>query len=87
MASLGCSVRGIFQARILEQVAISFCRRSFQLRDQTHVSCIGRQILYHCAIWEAQKSVWGHLNLTRVTSIVPRDVGLEFAFNKKVAAH
>ena len=45
----GSSVHGIFQARILEWVAIPFSRGSFQLRDQTHlsyVSCIGRQVLY-----------------------------------------
>ena len=38
------SVPGILQARILEWVAISFSREP---RDQTRVSCIGRQILYH----------------------------------------
>ena len=43
----GSSVHGISQARILEWVAISFSRGSSQLRDQTPVSCIGRQILYH----------------------------------------
>ena len=45
----GSSVYGIFQARILEWVAISYSRVSFQPRDQTHissVSCIDRQILY-----------------------------------------
>ena len=26
---------------------------SFQPRDGTHISCIGRQILYQCATWEA----------------------------------
>ena len=31
----GSSVHGIFQARILEWVAISFSRGSFQPRDQT----------------------------------------------------
>ena len=36
----GSSVRGIFQARILEWVAISFSRRSSQPRDRTQVSCI-----------------------------------------------
>ena len=36
----GSSVHGILQARILEWVAISFSRRSFQPRDQTWVSCI-----------------------------------------------
>ena len=36
----GFSVHGIFQARILEWVAISFSRGSSQPRDQTHVSCI-----------------------------------------------
>ena len=37
---LGSSVHGIFQARILEWVAISFSRGSSQPRDPTWVSCI-----------------------------------------------
>ena len=37
----GSSVRGIFQASILEWVAISFSRGSSSLRDLTQVSCIG----------------------------------------------
>ena len=52
----GSSVPGIFQARILEWVAISFSRGSSPPRDGAHVSCtfcIGRWILYHCATWEA----------------------------------
>ena len=36
----GSSVHGIFQARVLEWVAISFSRESSQLRDLTQVSCI-----------------------------------------------
>ena len=36
----GSSVHGIFQARILEWVAISFSRGSSQPRDWTQVSCI-----------------------------------------------
>ena len=36
----GSSVPGIFQARILEWVAISFSRGSSPPRDQTWVSCI-----------------------------------------------
>ena len=36
----GSSVHGIFQARILEWIAISFSKRSSQLRDQTCVSCV-----------------------------------------------
>ena len=43
----GSSVHGIFQARILEWVAIFFSRRSSQTRDWTQVSCLGRQILHH----------------------------------------
>ena len=43
----GSSVRDILQARILEWVAISFSRGLSQPRDQTCVSYIGRQILYH----------------------------------------
>ena len=41
------SVHGILQARTLEWVAMPSSRGSSQLRDRTHVSCIGRQALYH----------------------------------------
>ena len=37
---LGSSVHGIFQARILEWVAISFSRVSSWPRDWTHISCL-----------------------------------------------
>ena len=36
----GSSAHAIFQARILEWVAISFSRGSFQPRNRTHVSCL-----------------------------------------------
>ena len=45
------SVHRLLQARIVEWVAISYCRGSSQPRDQAHVSCvpcIGRWILHHC---------------------------------------
>ena len=41
------SVHGIFEAKRLEWVAIFFSRRIFLTWDQTHISCIGRWILYH----------------------------------------
>ena len=48
----GSSVHGLFQARILEWVAMPSSRGSSPPRDQTHISCVvcfGRQILYlHC---------------------------------------
>ena len=47
------SVRGISQVKILERVAISLSRRASQPRDQTHVSCISRLVLYHWATREA----------------------------------
>ena len=46
----------ILQERMLEWVAISSSRGSFWPKDWTCVfciTCIGRQILYHWAIWEA----------------------------------
>ena len=49
----GSSVHVISQARLLGRVAISFSRGSSRPRDRTHVSCIGRQILYHQATREA----------------------------------
>ena len=55
----GSSVHGIFQARILECVAISSSRGSSRPKDQIcifSVSCIGRHILYQ---------------IVKITDIVP----------------
>ena len=49
----GSSIHGILQARVLEWVAIAYSRGSSWPKDWTHVSCIGRRVLYHCATWEA----------------------------------
>ena len=43
----------ISQEMMLEWVVISFSRGSSWSRDWTHISCIGRQILYHSATREA----------------------------------
>ena len=54
------SVRGIFQARILEWVAISFSRGSYRTRDRTRVSCVssvGKWVLYPCTTWEALNTI------------------------------
>ena len=49
----GSSVQGMFQTRILEWVAIYYSRGSSWPRARTWVSCTDRQILCHCATWEA----------------------------------
>ena len=50
----GSSVHGIFQARILEWVAISFSRGSSQPRDQTRVSrIVGRRF----TIWATREAL------------------------------
>ena len=52
----GSSVHGILQARIPKWVAVPSSRESSQPRDGTcvsYVSCVGRQVLYHSAAWEA----------------------------------
>ena len=54
----GSSVQGILQARILEWVAMPSSRGSSWPKVQIHISyifCIGRQVLYHSATWEAQR--------------------------------
>ena len=51
----GSSVHGIYQPRILEWVAISSSRGFSWPRVGiciSFISCIGRQILYHCTTWE-----------------------------------
>ena len=53
----GSSVHGISQARILGWVAISSSMEYFWPRDQTHISCIDRWILYHWATREASSNL------------------------------
>ena len=53
----GFSVRGIFQIRTLEWAAISCSRESSWTRDQTHIFCTGRQILYCWATKEALSGI------------------------------
>ena len=46
----GLSVHGIFQARILEWVAVSSSRGSFRFRNRTCIACFssnGRRVFYH----------------------------------------
>ena len=55
----GSSIHGIFQARVLEWVAISLSRGSSQPRDRTRVSCIiHRQTVF---------TVWATTDLTKKT--------------------
>ena len=56
----GSSLHGIFQARILEWVAISFSRRSSQPRDRTQVSrIVGKRF----TVW-ATREVHPHGDIT-----------------------
>ena len=47
----GSSVHGIFQARILERVAMPSSRESSWPRDRTFIFCIGRQVIYLLNHW------------------------------------
>ena len=62
------SIHGIFQARILEWVAISFSRRSSRPRDWTWVSCIvGR----HFTVWATdQRSSQIFINFLSKTTLM-----------------
>ena len=61
------SIHWIFQARVRKRVAISYSKGSSWPRGWTHVFCIGRQILYHCATWEAHLTFWGTTKLFLLT--------------------
>ena len=51
---LGSSVHGIFQARVLEWVAISFSRGSSRPRNRTRVSRIAGR---HCTVWTTREAL------------------------------
>ena len=50
------SVHGISRARILEWVAMPSSKGYSCLWDQSLISCIGRQTLYHWVTWEASST-------------------------------
>ena len=65
------SVHGIFQARILEWVAVSFSRASSRPRERIRISCsscVGRWVLHHWVTWEAlaqvEQGLIGKLHVT-----------------------
>ena len=64
------SIHWIFQARVRKWVAISYSKGSSWPRGWTYVFCIGRQILYHCATWEAHLTFWGTTKLFLLTLIL-----------------
>ena len=56
----GSSVHGILEARILEQVAISFSRGSSQPRDQPESLAsptLADGFFHHCATWETLRKM------------------------------
>ena len=68
----GSFVDRIFQARILEWVSISSSQGSSRPKDRTRVSfiaCIGRQIFYHLATWEALSFGGSRTDLYFISSV------------------
>ena len=61
----GSSVHGLFQARVLKWVAISFSRGSSQPRDRTQVSCIAGRCF---TIWATREALVVRASLIPVTS-------------------
>ena len=71
------SVHGISQARILEWVAISFSRGSFQPRDWTHLSCIGWWVLYCWVTKEACRVIDDQGKKKKIQGLERLDIDLE----------
>ena len=71
----GSSVHGILQARVLDLGCHFLLRGSSPPRDWTHISCIGRWILYLWATREAPKV--GNLGNTWFLQLQQWEVGKE----------
>ena len=59
----GSSIHGIFQAKVLEWVAISFSKGSSQPRDRTQVSCIAGRHFTIWATWGVALAYWHNYEL------------------------
>ena len=71
----GSSVHGIFQAGVLEWVAISFSRRSSQPKDWTQVSCaVGRCFTIWATreVQKTEKSLQIKRQICRKTNLSPK---------------
>lgn len=78
--------RGILQARILTQVAMSFSSRSSRPRSQAQVCCVscsGRQVLYHgittsrhCAVFSGLYPITADNKTVREPQCTEEEVGL-----------
>ena len=78
----GSTVHGIFQARILERVAISSSRGSSQLRDWNQVFCLGRWILYH---WTTRNGLIKFTySISSSFSWVPKRKRKDLPFNRSI---
>ena len=80
VALSGSSVHGIFQARILEWVAISSFRESSQPRDQTQVFCIAGRFFLTSATWEALLILYtakNNANIIKTPKIILKSKFLE----------
>ena len=66
----GSSIHGIFQARILEWVAVSFSRGSPQPKNQTWVSCTAGR-LYHLSHQGSPELLLGALHI--LENVTPTD--------------
>ena len=81
----GSSVHGIFQARILEWVAIFSSRGSSWARDQTrvfYVSCIGRRVLYPlCHPWIIHWMYMPNLLIIVIFCILIHKENITISFN------
>ena len=56
-SSPGSSVHGLFKAKNTGVGCHFLFQGIFQTQDWTHISCFGRQILFHCTSWEAPNQV------------------------------
>ena len=77
----GSSIHGILQARILEQVAISFSRGSSRTQDQTQVSRIGGRHFNFWAschktqwfsLWNRPKKQWRAQSAREIDIVLPQ---------------
>ena len=81
----GSTIHGIFQARVLEWVAISFSRGSSWPRDRTQISCIAGRCL---TIWATRKAREGHSNPLQYSSLEnPMDRGAWATVHRVTKSH
>ena len=79
---LGSSVHGIFQAIVLEWIAISFSNRAVELNSNPHLDITSRDWVAHTVKWRSEVKLLCHVQLFAIPWTVAYEAARSMGFSR-----